>query len=473
MLWGIGARPYWGDEADTVSAVSRSLPQLIRLLKHIDAVHGLYYLLLWPVVRVAGTGELVTRLPSAVAMAAAAAGVTAIARRLASRQAGLCAGLIFAALPTVSLQGHDARPYAMVTAAAVLASYLLVRAAENPRPRWFTGYGLSLALVGYLQLFGLLLVPAHAVALIGLGRRRRAAGDGQPRGAPRAPLARGWLVTIAAVAVAVAPVTILGWAQRAQIAWIPRPGWHDVGDLAATLAADSAAAAVVIGLLSVLGGTRAGWVAPVAPRAPARARARAGRPDRGLTWLAGPWLVLPPGMLLAASEITPVYFSRYVTYCLPAVALLAGAGLAALRWPVRAAALALVVALVAPAQAAMRVPGGGLQAVAQFLSAHERPGDAIVYPEPSIPPWYLAYPDGFAQLRDISLGQTPGAAGRLFGSTVPLPVLERREQSVRRIWVVPMRGGGNPAAYLAPGFRLAHEWKLGGYQVVLLYTNPG
>jgi len=181
----------------------------------------------------------------------------------------------------------------------------------------------------------------------------------------------------------------------------------------------------------------------------------------------------PPGMLLAASEITPVYVGRYLTYCLPAVALLAGAGLAALRWPVRAAALALVVALVAPAQVAMRVPGGGLQAVAQFLSAHERPGDAIVYPEPSIPPWYLAYPDGFAQLHDISLGQTPGAAGRLFGSTVPLPVLERREQSVARIWVVPMRGSGNPAAYLAPGFRLAHEWKVDGYQVVLLYTNPG
>ena len=84
MLWGIGARSYWGDEADTVSAVSRSLPQLARLLGHIDAVHGLYYLVLWPVARVGGTSELVTRLPSAVAMAAAAAGVTAIGRRLVS-----------------------------------------------------------------------------------------------------------------------------------------------------------------------------------------------------------------------------------------------------------------------------------------------------------------------------------------------------------------------------------------------------
>ncbi len=473
MLWGIDARPYWGDEADSVSAASRSLPQLIRLLRHIDVVHGLYYLLLWPVVRVAGPSEFATRLPSALAMAAAAAGVTAIARRLASRRAGLCAGLLFAALPTVSNQGHDARPYAVVTAAAVLASYLLVRAAQDPRPRWFAAYGLSLALVGYLQLFGLLLVPAHAVTVIGLGRRRRAAGDGQPGDAPRAAAARGWLVTILAVGVAVVPVAILGWAQRAQIAWIPRLGWHDVGDLVNTLIAGSAAAAVVIAALGVLGGTRGGSLALAGPRAPARPRARAGGPDRSLTWLAVPWLVLPPLLLLAVSEIMPAYNSRYLTYCLPPVALLAGAGLAALRWPLRAAALVLIVALVAPEQLTLRAQGNGMRAVAQFLSAHRRPGDAIIYPQPSIPPWYLAYPYGLGQLRNIGLAQSPGAAGRLNANSVPLPVLQRREQSVRRIWVVQMGGNRNPAAYLVPAFRLTQEWKLAGYQMVWLYTKPG
>ena len=133
MLWGISAPSYWRDESATLSATERSYPQMLAMLRHIDAVHGLYYLLLWPVVHLAGAGEFDTRLPSAMAMAAAALGVTAIGRRARSRRAGMYAGLIFACLPLVSVRGHDARPYALETATAVLASYLL-RSLMHYRP---------------------------------------------------------------------------------------------------------------------------------------------------------------------------------------------------------------------------------------------------------------------------------------------------------------------------------------------------
>ncbi|HTT50185.1 MAG TPA: hypothetical protein VMH35_02115 [Streptosporangiaceae bacterium] len=43
MLCGLTAHPFWGDEADTISAASRPPPQLLRLPGHVDAVHGLYY----------------------------------------------------------------------------------------------------------------------------------------------------------------------------------------------------------------------------------------------------------------------------------------------------------------------------------------------------------------------------------------------------------------------------------------------
>ena len=51
-------------------------------------------------------------------------------------------------------------------------------------------------------------------------------------------------------------------------------------------------------------------------------------------------------------------------------------------------------------------------------------------------------------------------------------MLDRRECGVRRIWVVQTVPGQGPAGYLAPGFRLAHEWHLaGGATDVWLYTR--
>jgi hypothetical protein len=109
-----GARPYWGDEADTVSGVSRSLPQLIRLPGHIGAVYGLYYLPLWPVVKVLGPGEFATRLPSAGAMAAASLGAAAIGSELRSRRAGLYARAERGPLPVARLPpGTDLAPIAI------------------------------------------------------------------------------------------------------------------------------------------------------------------------------------------------------------------------------------------------------------------------------------------------------------------------------------------------------------------------
>ena len=173
---------------------------------------------------------------------------------------------------------------------------------------------------------------------------------------------RGWLLAVAAAVAVVAPVAVAAWLQRGQVSWIPRPGWKDAGNLVTTLGG-GLAAATVLGLLAVIGVAareRPGAGGPGASAArpvPARPAGRGQPPGRDVAWLAGPWLVLPPLLLLALSEARPVYNGRYVTCCLPAVALLAGTGLAALRWPGRAAALALLAACCLPLQLAIRTPG--------------------------------------------------------------------------------------------------------------------
>src|SRR5580704_11601584 len=95
--------------------------------------------------------------------------------------AGLFAGLIFAALPEISWYGQDARSFAMVTALATTATYLLVRVlgAGGSRRGWLSAYGLALTCLGLVNIFGLTLIPAHGLT-VALSLRR--AKGGRPDG---------------------------------------------------------------------------------------------------------------------------------------------------------------------------------------------------------------------------------------------------------------------------------------------------
>ena len=72
------ARPsFWYDEAATISAAySRSLAQMWHMLGNVDAVHGLYYLLMHGWFQVFPPTEFWSRAPSALAVAGAAAGAS-------------------------------------------------------------------------------------------------------------------------------------------------------------------------------------------------------------------------------------------------------------------------------------------------------------------------------------------------------------------------------------------------------------
>ena len=134
-LYRIGVPSFTRDEGATLLAVHRSFPQMIRMLGNVDVVHTEYYALIWVVSRLAGSGELAARAPSAVAMAVAAGGGDPARAAPGVRPGlGLAAGLLFAAFPSVSFYAEVAREYALVTALATVASYLLVRALQAGTP---------------------------------------------------------------------------------------------------------------------------------------------------------------------------------------------------------------------------------------------------------------------------------------------------------------------------------------------------
>jgi mannosyltransferase len=470
MLWGITGASYWRDEAATMSAAQRPLGNLLRTLGNIDAVHGAYYLLIWVMVQLGGAGELVTRLPSAVAMACAAAAVAAIGSRLVSPRAGLASGLVFAVLPEVSLYGQDARPYAIVVALAALASYLLVRAMQaepGGRHRWLIGYAVCLAALGIVDIFGLLLIVAHAVT-VGLRCLRETgpgASGGQARGdrarAARA-LALGWLAAAVAGVLLSSPVLALGFVQRGTLSWLSPPGLAAVKSLRQLV---GPATMVDVVILAIAAGV-------VVSALLGRARLRASWPGT-LPALCLPWLILPPAILLVASAITPVYTLRYVLLCIPAIALLAGAGLASLGWVAGTAALAIIALLGVPSQLHVRSPDGHGDNVRQadrIVAASRRPGDAVL--EFKAENFAQAYPYGIRRLIPVAQAQSPTASATLIGTFLPDPVVRQRLTRVSRVWVVEY-GHSTPLVILnGLGFRLVHAWRTSDIWLAL-YAHPG
>ena len=485
-LWGITGPSYWRDEGATLAAVQRSFPQLARMLGHVDAVHGVYYMIMWPLVRVAGTGEIVTRLPSAVAMAVAAGLVAALGRRLVSPPAGLAAGLVFAVLPLISLYGQDARSYAMVTALGTAGSYLLLRAIGAPGRRrgWLTGYAACLGAMAALNIFGILLLGAHAVS-VALACLR------QPGRAARLRLALGWLAAAAAAVALASPVLTLGIEQRGTASWIRPPGPGTVASLWRLLGPRQLAIGICVAAVTGLA-----------------ASALAGRPALRANWpaalpaLAVPWLVVPPAILIGISFVTPLYVPRYVLYCLPAAALLAGAGLAALgraaaaglaaagrglgaqpgrwqAWPGRlgwvtaVAALAVIVLLGYRMQVSERSPAGhndNIRRADKIVAANMRPGDAVIYETPDN--LWAAYPYGLARLTDMARYQSPAQSGTLAGTTLPAAVVRHRIMGVSRLWVVEVRHRKQVPLLQGLGLRLAGTWHTAGLWLFLYAVRP-
>ena len=460
MLWRIGVPSFWRDEGATLSAAHRSFPQLIRVLGHMDAVHGTYYLLIWLLVRVAGSGELALRLPSAVAMAAAAGLLTALGRRLAGPAAGLAAGLSFAAVPAVSWFGQDARPFALETAVATAASYCFARFLDDGAGRWARWYAVSLIGLGLANIFGLLLIAAHGTTLLVLHRHRRRQ-DGRQ-------LARRWLATVTVAVVALLPLEVLAWSQRGQVGWLRTP-------LAASLANTGRLVGTPVALLTVAVIMAAGLaVAALA----GRSRFAVAWPGR-LAALGLPWLLVPPALLIAASQVQPVYTFRYIVFCEPAVALLIGAGLAALGRVAGPAALVLIVLAGLPAQLGERGPDGhsdNIRGMDQIIAQYARPGDGVIYPQgPGLTSFAAAYPYGLARLRDLTAGRSPAQAGTISGSNAPWRVVRGRLSQVSRVWVAEADAPlpGRPLVLRGEPFQLIHRWQVSDIWLWLYHREQG
>ncbi|MFI0236028.1 glycosyltransferase family 39 protein [Streptomyces sp. NPDC016845] len=426
-LWGLDRNAVWRDEGVTLEMAYRSLPQIAHLASHIDAVHGLYYALMHFVLA-PGPGETLLRLPSVLGATVAAGLVGLLGTRLARPRVGLWAGLLFAVTPFVGRYAQEGRSYALVAAGALAATLALVRAVQGGgRRRWLL-YALSTAGTAWLHELSVLVLAAHACTLC----------------CTRAPwrVWRAWLAVAACVLVSLVPLVHLSRTQSAQVGWLGKPGREQVRGLIEAFAGPAEGVCAVVLALAVVG-----------------ACARTPHPGRvSLRAVALPLAVVPPALLLGVSRYEPLYYDRYVLFCLAGVPLLAAAGadrivclLPAGRSPrtsgahgllaAGGAALACVAfAAQLPVYAHERGPHArpdDLTGIAVLAARELEPGSALLFqPSPNARRAAAAYPAAFHRPYDVALARSGARAGQLYSQETDAATLARRLRSVDRVWMV-------------------------------------
>lgn len=444
---GLGRLDSMGnDEVATRWAALLSLRELGHLVRHVDAVHGLYYLIMhwWVVV---GSTPTILRIPSVTAMAIAAGLAAIIGRRLTgSGWAGLFAGLIMALTPSISYYAQTARSYAMVLAAVLAATLALLHALDAEGAgdrrlanRWWIGYGALVAISGYLNEMALLALAAHAVTVL-IGRY-----DQQ--------ILKRWALTAACGVVVLLPLLALSLRQHAAVSWIARPDLASLRTLFRDYFGAGTAASLILLACAVIA---------VVPGPLAQRRPTSGGGHVTLPSVAIPLLLVPAALLLIESVVAPpLYVDRYVLYGEAGAALLAGAGAVrlgqwlagAVRRPYLTAVpgaaicvLALVLQL-AP-QHLIRTPQSrqfDFGGPSRYVGAHARPGDGVLYSDTLFRKAELGYPADFHKVADFAVAVTPLRAGNFRGTDMPFNLVRPLMLSYNRIWVI----GGRPSASAA------------------------
>jgi len=421
----------WYDEAASISAATRSWFDFARLLGVVDAVHALHYTVSRLSLEVLGVSAFALRLPSALAVGATTALLVPLGARLSGRsggalRSGVLAALVFLALPRTLWIGAEGRGFALATLAVTALTLVLLIAREQRSRRWWIAYAaIAAAAVGFFA-YSAIVVIGHALFVLLRGP------GAHPAGRLR------FIVAAGAGAVAVSPLALLAVRQRGQLSWLPpiNPGtfgevlagqWFGGGfswpvPEAARWTAVLLAAALLCGAVVLL------------------------RRRDGSAALLLPLLVLPTALVLLASLRTPLYTGRYLTFCLPFVALAIAVGIAALpRRPLRIAAVAVVVALgigALAANVAAPHPSPWSRAAAWIAEDRADAPAAVLHGRLDYPAGFrtdviaTAYPAAFAGLEDATVDRSAAETAWLWDERVPLDEGPARLGDVDRVYLL-------------------------------------
>ena len=472
------ARPsFWYDEAATISAsYSRSLGQLWQMLGSVDAVHGLYYLLMHGWFQIFPPTEFWSRVPSGLAVGGAAAGVVVLGKQFSSRTVAVASGVVCGILPRSTWAGIEARPYALSMMAAVWLTVLLVVAARRDNAWVWLCYGIALATSILLEMYLVLLSLAYVVFICAFRRNRTV-------------LVHFAIASVLAVC-ALAPFVFEVIGQIQQIKWVAPIGHRTIEDVAiqqyfersppfAVLSALVIAAAIVL------------WLSRSAQLV---------ETERQLLTLAVAWMVIPTVLIVIwSAAVHAIYTPRYLSFTAPAMALVLGVciGACAVRpWAATGIVVLFAVAAGPNYVRAQRNPyakyGMDYSHVADLITTKAAPGDCLLVndtvtfmPAP-MRPLMAARPDAYRKLVDLTLWQRATDRNDVFDTNLIPEVVATPLSHCSVLWIITQADTSQPAheqgpalppgpvygaapAFTVPhdlGFRLVERWQFNLVQVI-------
>jgi len=373
-------KPFWFDECFSAEVSRLSWYDFSRLMWWREANMSLYYLLLRGWLHF-GFSPFFIRSLSVVVSLATLPAVFWLSRKLFDRRVALIAVALITFNAYHIRYAQEARSYSLLVLLATLSSGLFVAALQHPsrRNRW--GYVLASVLAVYAHLYALLLVAAQWLSVRSWQRTQISRTKVSGTQVVISPASRRNSIHHAWIWIGLAVLPLLAFAAKTgagPIRWIPQPGFRDVLDFAEHLAGNDGLPLLLL--------YAAACVAAIIPQ-------------EKMTWLLRPgiasnlwarqfllvWLLFPVGLTLLLSLARPVFLGRYFIFCLPALVILAAAGLARLRrsWML---AFSLAAMLLLSMQGTFRyydhdfdLERDGSGAAADYILTHAQPGDAIFF----------------------------------------------------------------------------------------------
>jgi mannosyltransferase len=379
-LYHLDYKSYWLDEAVSLELAREPWRVFTREIRSNETNMVLYFTALRPWVALGGGGETWVRLLSCVFGLLTLPVVYLIGTRLFDRWTGAVAAGVLAINAPHVWASQEARSYALLVLLTTTSWLLLLWAAAQRRGPRAVAAWLLYALVGglsvYAHFYAVLVLAAQGIVLLFLPLPREPATSPDARTVARVPTGVAIACGIA-FAVMVSPIALFLRHPHHNIDWISNGG----RGLGATLALlgrlithptssqgrNELTILAFAGPLAVMGSWR-------------QATVRSARWRWALLLL---WLCVPLVVSIAVSIVLqPMIDARYLSICLPPLALLAAGALTQLwpRWPARVLLFALVAASALSLEWYYRnLENEDWRGVTSYVLSHAEPGDYILF----------------------------------------------------------------------------------------------